>query len=85
MTILNPALTLIVLLATASATLAHVLWGKRWLQIPIFLLAAMMGSLISYVVGLRLPHNLPEPAGVPVLETVLAAWVLIIIASRLRV
>ena len=80
-----PAPLLLFLLATASAALAHVLWGRRWLQLPIFWLAAFAGCLIVYALGLRFPIRLPTPAGVPVLEVVLGAWIMLIVASRLRV
>jgi uncharacterized membrane protein YjjP (DUF1212 family) len=82
---INPATLLLLLLATMSAALAHLLWGQRWLQLLIFWLAAIIGCLLAYGLGLHLPLDLPTPAGVPVLEAVLAAWILIIIASRLRV
>jgi hypothetical protein len=85
MSTLAPATALLLLLATACAALAHFLWGKHWLQLPIFWLAAFMGCLVAYGLGLQFPLNLPTPAGVPVLEAVLAAWLLIIVASRLRV
>jgi uncharacterized membrane protein YjjP (DUF1212 family) len=82
-----PAPLLLLLIATISAALAHVLWGRRWMQLPIFWLAASAGCLIAYALGLRLP--LPSatvtPAGVPVVESVLLAWGLIFVASRLRV
>lgn len=83
---LTPATVLLLLLATASAALAHVLWGRNWLQLPLFWLAACMGCLLAYGLGyqLPLPYSLPLPAGVPVLETVLSAWILLIFASRLR-
>ena len=71
-----------VLQATA---LAHLLWGRRWLQLPLFWIAAFAGSLVTYAIGLRLPLALPAPAGVPVLEVLLGAWMLLIVASRLRV
>jgi uncharacterized membrane protein YjjP (DUF1212 family) len=80
-----PATLLLLLIATACAGLAHVLWGKRWRQIPLFWVAAFVGCLLAYGLGFRLPLNLPAPAGVPVLEAVLLAWVLLIVASRLRV
>lgn len=80
-----PASLLLVLIATASAALAHALWGRRWIQLPIFWAAAFAGSLIVYALGLRLPLGLPAPAGVHVLEVVLGAWILLIVASRLRV
>jgi hypothetical protein len=85
MSSLSPATVLLLLLATTSAALAHVIWGQRWLQLPIFWLAALMGCLLAYGLGLQLPLGLPTPANVPILEAVLAAWVLVIIASRLRV
>ena len=82
---MSPASLLLFLIATASAALAHLLWGRRWLQLPLFCLAAFAGCLVVYALGLRLPLHLPSPGGVPVLEVVLGAWILLIIASRLRV
>ena len=78
---MSPAALLLFLIATASAALAHLFWGRRWLQLPLFWLAAFAGCLVVYALGLRLP----SPGGVPVLEVVLGAWILLIIASRLRV
>lgn len=82
---LAPASLLILLLATASAALAHVLLGKRWRQLPLFWVTAVVGCLLAYGLGLRLPLELPAPAGVPVLEAVLLAWLLLLVVSRLRV
>lgn len=81
----HPTILLLLLLATSSAALGHLFWGNRWLQIPLFWFAASVGCLLPYATGLHLPLNLPMPAGVPVLESVLLAWIAIIIASRLRV
>lgn len=82
---LAPASLLILLLATASAALAHVLLGRRWRQLPLFWITAVVGCLLAYGLGLRLPLDLPAPAGVPVLEAVLLAWLLLLVVSRLRV
>jgi hypothetical protein len=82
---MSPPALLIFLIATASAALAHLLWGRRWLQLPIFWMAAFAGCLVIYAIGLRVPLQLPTPAGVPVLEVVLGAWIMLIVASRLRV
>lgn len=79
-----PAPLLLILIASASAGLAQVLWGQRWRQLLIFWLAAFAGCLISYTLGLRLPIHLPSPASIPILEVILGAWLMIIIASRLR-
>jgi hypothetical protein len=82
---LAPAPLLLALIATASASLAHVLWGRRWRQIPFFWAVAFAGCLLAYGFGLQFPLGLPTPSGVPVLEAVLAAWLLLSVASRLRV
>jgi len=82
---MSPSVLLLFLIATASAALAHLLWGQRWIQLPIFWMAAFAGCLIVYALDLRIPLQLPAPAGVPVLEVVLGAWILLIVASRLRV
>ncbi len=82
---LAPATALLLLLATACASLAHFLWGQRWQQLLLFWIAAFIGCLVAYGLGLQLPLMLPMPAGVPVLEAVLVAWLLLVVASRLRV
>ncbi|MDZ4718213.1 MAG: hypothetical protein SH847_07045 [Roseiflexaceae bacterium] len=84
---MSPAPLLLLLIATASAALAHVLWGRHWLQLGVFWLAACAGCLIAYAIGVRLPLPFPMvvPAGVPVVEAILGAWGLMFIASRLRV
>jgi hypothetical protein len=82
---IGPATLLLLLLATACATLAHLLLGRRWRQLPVFWLTAFVGCLLAYGFGLRFPLELPSPAGVPVLEAVLLAWLLLIVVSRLRV
>ena len=43
-----PATLLLFLIATASAALAHLLWGRRLIQLPIFWMAALAGCLIAY-------------------------------------
>jgi hypothetical protein len=80
-----PAAVLILLIATACAALAHVLLGRAWRQLPIFWLTAVVGCLIAYGLRLRFPLDLPTPADVPILESVLMAWLLLIFVSRLRV
>lgn len=82
---LDPVLVLLVLLATLCAALAHLLWGRRWIQLPVFWLAAFLGCLLAYGLGLHIPLDLPTPSGVPVLEAVILAWCFLTVASRLRV
>lgn len=85
---MSPTLLIILLIITANAALAHVLWGQRWLQLLLFWLAAAIGTLIAMVAsffGVMFPLDLPTPAGIPVLESVMGEWLCLIIASRLRV
>ncbi len=83
---MSPAPVLLFLIATVSAALAHQLWGRSWMQLILFWIAACAGCLIAYALGLRLPIPLPmlSPAGVPVLEATLLAWILIFFVGRLR-
>jgi drug/metabolite transporter (DMT)-like permease len=82
---LTPAILLLLLLATACAALAHVLLGRRWRQLPFFWLTAFVGCMLAFGLQFHLPLALPHPAGVPVLEAVLLAWLMLIVVSRLRV
>jgi hypothetical protein len=82
---MSPAILLLFLIASASAALAHLLWGHSWRQLPIFWLAAFAGCLIAYAIGAWVPLRLIAPGGVPVLEVVIGAWILLMVASRLRV
>ena len=72
---MSPASLLLFLIATASAALAHLLWGRRWLQLPPFWLAAFAGCVMVYALGLRLPLLRRRPAAPVVLEVVLGAWI----------
>lgn len=85
MDMLPPALLLIIALATTSASLGHMIWGKRWGQIPMFWTAAVTGVVLPYMTGLRMPFDIVSPAGVPVLEALLGACIGTLVASRLRV
>ncbi len=80
-----PGPLLLLLIAIASGALAHLLWGRRWVQLPLFLAAAGAGCILISISGLRVLPALFAPAGVPVLEATMAAWLLLVVASRLRV
>lgn len=81
----EPAALLLILLALAYGSLAHLLWGTRWRHLAMFWGAAFAGCLLMYALGLQIVPNAPAPAGVPVVEATVAAWVLLLVASRLRV
>lgn len=84
MSALSPAALLLLLLTTTHAALAHVLLGRSWRQLPIFWATAAAGCLIATLPGWRFPLNIPAPAGIPMLEASLLAWILLIVVSRLR-
>lgn len=81
---MSPPIFIILLVATVCAAAAHLVWGRRWTQLVVFWMVAFVGCLLVYVSGLRLPLGLPQPAGVPLLESVAVAWILLLVASRLR-
>ena len=57
-----PASLVLILLATISAALMHVLWGRSWTQFIILWVAAAAGSLVVYLSGIRLPLTPLSPA-----------------------
>ncbi len=81
---MTPSLLLLLLIAIACAASAHLLWGERWLHLLVYLAAAALGAGMIGLLGLGLPLDTPRPAGVPVIEAVLGAWVMLFIASRIR-
>ncbi len=82
---LEPAALLVLLLAIVYGALAHIIWGQRWRHLPIFLGAAFVGCLLSYGLGIQIIRSGPAPAGVPLIETTVVAWFVLLVASRLRV
>jgi hypothetical protein len=81
---LAPATYLLLLLSTALAALAHGLYGRNWQQLPLFWLTALIGTTAATWLNWRLPLNLVTPAGIPMLEATLLAWLLLIAVSRIR-
>ncbi len=85
MTPIEPAVLLVLLLATIYGGLAHILWGQRWRHLAIFWGLAFAGCFSIYVFGLHPLGTWPAPAGVPLIEATVAAWALLLIASHGRV
>jgi hypothetical protein len=81
----EPAALLLLLLSLVYGSLAHLLWGQRWRHLPIFWGAAFVGCLVSFGLGIHLVASGPAPGGVPFIETTVAAWLTLLVASRLRV
>ncbi len=82
---LQPSAFLLLILATLYGAFAHLLWGQRWRHLLIFWGAAFVGCLLVYGFGVHLIKQAPAPAGVPFVETTIGAWLMLGIASRLRV
>lgn len=85
MNTIEPAVLILLLLATVYGALAHLFWGTRWRHLPIFWGAAFVGCLVSYGLGIQIIRAGPAPANVPLVETSVAAWLSLLVASRLRV
>ena len=84
MSALAPATYLLLLLSSALAALAHALYGRNWIQLPIFWITALFGCLLADWLDWRLPLHLVTPAGIPMLEATVLSWLLLIVVSRIR-
>ena len=72
-----PGLFLALLLGTLYGALGHVLFGRHWMRLPIFLLAGIVGCVLVWMAGVRLVPRFPAPGGLPVLEASVVAWLLL--------
>ena len=85
MTMIEPAIVLLIVLASIYGGLAHLIWGNRWQQLGLFWGVAFGGCFVVYIFGIRLRDSWPNPGGVPLIEASIAAWLLLLIASHGRV
>ena len=79
---MSPTPLLLLLIASLHAALAHVWLGKSFLQLPLYWLAALIGTMVMYATGISVSANFPAPAGVHLVEVSLGAWIGLVIAIR---
>jgi hypothetical protein len=79
---MSPTPLLLLLIATLHAAIAHIWQGKSFLQLPLYWLAALIGTVVIYATGVSLSANFPAPAGVHLVEVSLGAWIGLLAAIR---
>jgi hypothetical protein len=81
---LAPGVYISGLLGLIYGSLAHLLWGRHWLHLPLFLIGGVLGCLVVWATGLRLFDQLPAPGGLPVPEATVVAWLLLAGIAAIR-
>jgi len=81
---ITPGIFLAVLLGVVHGALAHLLWGRHWLHLPLFLIGGAAGCLIVWTTGWQLLKQLPAPGGLAIPEATIVAWVLLAGIAAIR-
>jgi hypothetical protein len=81
---LQPGLFLAVLLGTLYGALGHLLFGRHWLRLPFFLLGGIGGCIFVWLIGIRILPRFPAPGGLPLLESSVMAWLLLLLIAAWR-
>ncbi len=80
-----PGLFLAVLLGALHGAIGHLLFGRHWIRLPLFVLLGVAGCALVWLAGIRLLPQLPAPGGLPLVEASVVAWLLLsMIAARRR-
>lgn len=79
-----PAYLLVLLLALLCAALFHLWRGRRWSDLLVALLAALVGLSLGQIIGPRLGIEFLRIGQVYVLVGVIFAWALMLAASWLK-
>ncbi len=74
---MEPGVWLSLLLGCIYGALAHLIWGRTWLQLPLFVLASVVGCLLLWLSAFQVLPSLPVLGGLPVLEATAVAWLLL--------
>lgn len=74
---LAPGALLALLLGAVFGGLAHMVAGRRWLQLPLYVGAGMLGCLLAWGLNLHWFGQFPAPGGLPLIEAAIMAWVLL--------
>lgn len=72
----EPGVWLSLLVGCIYGSLAHLMWGRQWMHLPLFVLTAIVGCLLMWFAGLQFV-DLPSPGGLPLLEATFVAWLLL--------
>ena len=79
-----PGVFLSVLLGCVYGALAHLLWGRHWLHLPLFLIGGATGCVIAWATGLHVFKQYPAPGGLAIPEATAVAWLLLTGIAAIR-
>lgn len=79
-----PGLFLAIVLGTFYGALGHLVFGRHWLRLPLYLIAGIAGCALIWLSGFRLLPRLPAPGGLPLVEASFVAWLLLCMIAAWR-
>jgi len=81
--LIAPGLVMSFLLGAIHGSIAHLLWGRQWSHLLLFVLAGVIGCLMVWMFGFQMAQQLPAPGGLPLLEATIVAWVLLAVIAAI--
>ncbi len=81
--LIAPGFVMSLLLGSIYGALAHLLWGRQGLHLPLFLIGGVVGCLAVWLSGLHLLHRIPAPGGLPLFEATVVAWLLLAVIAAI--
>lgn len=82
---LSPSFVFSFLLATLYGAVFHFIWGKRWRDLVVYWIAALVGFAIGQIVFDLLGFSVYVIGEVRVVESTVVCWVCLFVARWLNV
>ncbi len=79
-----PGLFIAVVLGTLYGALCHLLFGRHWLRLPLYVLVGIAGCVLVWFADIQLLPRLPAPGGLPLAEASIVAWLLLCMIAAWR-
>lgn len=83
--LLSPSFVFSLLLASLYGALFHFIWGKRWRDLGIYWVAAVVGFAIGQAVFGALGLSVYPVGQVRVVESTIVSWICLFVARWLNV
>ncbi|MBA3943667.1 MAG: hypothetical protein H0X37_03800 [Herpetosiphonaceae bacterium] len=81
---LSPGAFLALILGTLYGSLGHLVFGRRLVHLPLFLLTGIASCMLAWGFHLQFFHQLPAPGGLPIVEASAVAWLLLSFVAAWR-
>jgi hypothetical protein len=83
--LLSPSFVFSFLLASLFGAVFHFVWGKRWRDLAVYWIAALVGFAIGQIVFSLLGFSIYVIGEVRVVESTVVCWVCLFVARWLNV